>query len=249
MIRCYNRITVFIGLLSLLAVAMLLDRVARRAQGPWSRVLYVGLLVILLVGGTQDQFPRHLRPDYAALGDQFAADAEFIGRIEKALPEGAGVFQLPMVCFPESTPVGGVASYDHFRGYLHSRRLCWSFGCMKGRSGDRWYQAAAKLPPDEMLKQLVSAGFSGVYVNRTGYPDGGAALEADLTRLLGAAPEVSRDGCRSFFKLVDYARPEKSSETVAAAKRQSGGIRGKAAEYTANETGGTCGVMSGRVAP
>jgi phosphoglycerol transferase len=233
-IRCYNRVSVFIGLLSLFAVAMLLDRVVRHVRMPWARQLYYSFLVILLFGGTWDQsrsrshvptlnhippggtslyrFLMNVRPTYGAVRAQFAADAEFVGRIEAALPHGAAVFQLPMVPYPEAAaPIVAMDGYDHFRGYLHSRHLRWSYGCMKGRLGDRWCRVVAELPVDQMVERLTKTGFGGIYVNRTGYTDRAAALEAALSELLGAAPEVSLGGDQSFFKLGAYAHPGRRS--------------------------------------
>jgi phosphoglycerol transferase len=48
------------------------------------------------------------------------------------------------------------------------------------------------------------AGFSGIYLDRDGFADRGAATEAELTRLLGAAPMVSWNNRQSFFDMSAY---------------------------------------------
>ncbi len=52
---------------------------------------------------------------------------------------------------------------------------------------------------------LTEAGFRGLYLDRAGYADDGVALEAELTRLLGVRPLVSRTGRQLFFNLTAYA--------------------------------------------
>src|SRR5262249_53598459 len=92
-----------------------------------------------------------------------------------------------------------------FRAYLHSKTLRWSYGAMKGREGDDWYKGVAARAVDEMVQTLVFAGFHGIYVDRRGLDDDGAALEAALTHLLSAQPLISRNQRLSFFNLTNFA--------------------------------------------
>ncbi len=67
--------------------------------------------------------------------------------------------------------------YDHFRGYLHSKNLRWSYGTIKNRDGDRAQAVVAALPTEQFVQALAFAGFSGIYFDRDGYEDGGAAQD------------------------------------------------------------------------
>jgi hypothetical protein len=149
-----------------------------------------------------DQVPRApSREQTATLARQVDADREFTGKMETALPAGAMVFQMPVMEFPES-PLPGIPSYDHFRPYLYSKNLRYSYGSMKGRERERWQSAVqgkffesatldqkagiirvneanARVAVDE-LKRL---GFSAIYVNRNGFPDRGKGLEEALLAL------------------------------------------------------------------
>ncbi|MFM8436472.1 MAG: hypothetical protein ACKOBP_14245, partial [Planctomycetia bacterium] len=114
----------------------------------------------------------------------------------------------PVMEFPES-PLPGVPSYDHFRPYLFSKNLRFSYGSMKGRERERWQpavqgklfegatldqkagiirvnEANAKAAVDE-LKRL---GFSAIYVNRNGFPDRGKGLEEALLALGYEKPPI-----------------------------------------------------------
>src|SRR5262249_40884547 len=107
--------------------------------------------------------------------------------------------------FPERGAIHEMPDYDHLRGFLHARTLRWSYGNQRGRVGDLWQRTLAGKPPEEMVQTLACAGFSGLYLNRCGLTDRAARLEAELTRLLEAAPLVSDDGTLSFYLLTDYA--------------------------------------------
>src|SRR5262249_19618717 len=154
---------------------------------------------------------------YADQKRRFDDDAAYVGRVEAALPPHAMVFQLPAVAFPE--PVGpflAMDGYAHFRCYLHSKNLRWSHGAMKGRYGDRWQAWVAEKPTEEMVSTLACAGFGGIHVNRSAYPDAGADLEARLARILGSGPLVtSRDGVNSFFGLTAYTDRLRARSTAA----------------------------------
>jgi phosphoglycerol transferase len=95
--------------------------------------------------------------------------------MEQALPDGAMVFQTPIMDFPES-PAPGVTSYDHFRPFLYSRDLRFSFGSDKGRPDGDWQHQFTQLSLPEVVAQLESAGFSAIYVNRSGFANQGADL-------------------------------------------------------------------------
>ena len=99
-----------------------------------------------------------------------------------------------------------MVDYSHFRGYLHSKTLRWSYGTMKGREGDSWQRRVAAKPLSELVDALALAGFSGIYVDRYGYSDQGEKLEAALQDLLATKPIVSANKRLSFFNLAEFER-------------------------------------------
>jgi hypothetical protein len=156
-----------------------------------------------------DQVPQApTREQTATIARQIEADREFVARMEAALPPHAMVFQLPVMEFPEA-PVPGVPPYDHFRPYLYSRQLRFSFGSMKGRPRDQWQQAVQKqLLNGATLNQqtqqiqfnqnsvgasvdeIRKRGFAAIYVNRNGFPDRGKGLEKSLLELGYLKPPI-----------------------------------------------------------
>jgi phosphoglycerol transferase len=156
-----------------------------------------------------DQVPRApTAEETATIARLVQSDREFTGKMEAALPDGAMVFQMPVMEYPES-PIPGVPPYDHFRPYLYSKNLRYSFGSQKGREREKWQpavqgkffegaaldqqagvirvdQANARAAVDE-LKRL---GFSAIYINRNGFPDRGRGIEEALLELGYATPPI-----------------------------------------------------------
>lgn len=205
-IRSYNRISVFIAFFSLLAVAIGIEWFyERRVKTGAARIVFYVVVGVMCVAALLDQTSRGYIPQYAQIKSEFESDRNFVAGIAATLPQGASVFQLPYIPFPEYPGVEKMVDYDHLRGYLHSQNLRWSYGAIKNRSGDRRLKQIAALPVDEMCETLALAGFSGVYIDRNGYDDDSlAALESQLRDALQIAPVVSENGRLIFYNLTDY---------------------------------------------
>jgi phosphoglycerol transferase len=198
-IRSYNRICVFIAFFAFLAVALVIDRgIGARLVRRSSKLLYAAGLLLLTAVGLYDQTSTSFIPDYVKVERAFRSDAEFVRTIEKKLPPGAMIFQLPYLTFPEA------AEYDLARGYLHSRHLRWSYGAMVSEQSDLWTRAAKELPVPEMTRRVAEAGFSGIYLDRRLYPDNGASIEQQISATISQPPIVSSPSQLSFFSLEEY---------------------------------------------
>jgi phosphoglycerol transferase len=205
MLRGYNRISVYLGFFSLLAAALIFDALRRRFAGsPAGRVVFAVLPVLILAIGLLDQTTAYSVPPYNLNAAQFGSEARFIEKVESALPANASVFQLPYCPFPEGRPLHEMTAYDLFRAYLHSSKLRWSFGTMKGRETDLWQRSISGLPAPDMVDKIVAAGFSGVYVDSYGYEDGAVTLREALKVISGRSPVVSDDGRLFFYSLVGF---------------------------------------------
>jgi len=204
-VRAYNRISVYIAFFSLFAVALLLDEMVRRWRASRTgRYLSYGVLGFILFVGIMDQTTLHFIRPYELLKAEYLSDDAFVKRIEASVPKDAMIFQLPHVPFPEYPHVHRMGDYALLRGYLHSRSLRWSYGAMKGRDGDAWQRSVARKPVTELVSTLAFAGFSGIYVDRYGYADGGAKLEAELQGVLDTKPIVSANKRLTFFSLAEF---------------------------------------------
>jgi hypothetical protein len=205
-IRCYHRLCVFIGFLALATAVRLFDRAFPATSGKWRRRIGWMVAAVLLAFGLYDQTPRPLYPPYEERAAEFAADRAFVQSVESELPEGAAVFQLPYLPYPESGPVGEMYDYAHTRGYLHSDKLRWSYGAVKGRPTADWQKDVSELPPEAMLPAIAAKGFDAVWVDRWGYPNRTPPFEPDLAKLADDAPLVSHDGRYAVYKVVRFRR-------------------------------------------
>jgi phosphoglycerol transferase len=183
------------------------EKMRERFPAETSRILVatacLGMCTVIL----WDQVPRAPTADQqATIAAQVAADREFTANMEAALPKDAMVFQLPVTT---AGPVPGVSASDHFRPSLYSTSLRYSVGGNVGRKGGNWqklWEQAAftgaaldqqkqriQLNPRNFeagVQKLRELGFSGLYVNRNGYPDGGKGIEETLKQLGYTKPPI-----------------------------------------------------------
>jgi len=205
-IRCYNRLSIFIAFFALFAMAILLQMFGNWfATSKIKGAVFALLMVVLLGLGLFDQTPKEVAWDYPTVQQRCASDRDLVARIEATLAPQSMIYQIPYVAFPESPPLHRMFDYDHFRGYLHSRQLRWSYGAIRGRPTAIRAQELSLKPIDEQLPELVRMGFSGIWVDRFGYEDNGADVEKSLRELLQIEPLVSSDERTAFFDMTGYA--------------------------------------------
>lgn len=112
-----------------------------------------------------------------------ASDRELGRRLEASLPPGAMVFQLPVLGFPEVAAPQALNDYEHFRPYLATTTLRFSYGAPKFRARSRWQRDLEGRPMAETVPLLEAYGFAALYINRKGYSDRAEALLRELKDL------------------------------------------------------------------
>jgi hypothetical protein len=215
-IRAYNRISIFIALFALVAVAVTLDRFLKgrgRSVGVgFGRFL---ILATVLVLGVLDQTTEQFIPPYAKVAEEIAQMKRFVQGIEERVPPQTAIFQLPYAPFLEHPSPVEMEHYDHCRPYLASRNLRWSFGAMPGRRADAVQKSAAGLPPADMIKQLCLAGFGGIWIDRNGYRDRAMNLCGELAGLLHVTPIESSNRRWVFFDMAEFSATTRKTFTLA----------------------------------
>jgi phosphoglycerol transferase len=204
-IRSWNRVSIFIGFFALATVGFGIDWLRHRLPDrAWRTPVTVAALSLLVLVGILDQVAPTVVPDYAAAQQRFDSDEAFFTKVERELPKGSAVFDLPYQFFPESGIVNGIGPYDQVRGYLHTNGLKWSWGGVIGTGAD-WVAAAAQQPSTpELLDRISAVGFRAVVLDRRG--DVGGKREAGLTDALGPPAFESPDGTLAFWDVRDWAR-------------------------------------------
>lgn len=182
--RATNRYSIFLLALALFFLVARLSKLT----GSWSPLARWGAAAGLLGLGLWDQIPRRATAEkLAVVAADFAADRALGEKIEAELHPGARVFQLPVMDFPEGSPRHRLMAYDHFRAYLGTETIRFSFGTRKGRAIGRWQQDFARLPPEELLTNLEQIGFDALLIDPRGYPD-----TEPIKALLAAAARRAR---------------------------------------------------------
>lgn len=200
-IRSWNRISIFVAFGSLLGLMFMLQASCSRYLAN-NRAVIAVLSCAMLVGVWYDQTVPACLDCGVQAKQRYELDQRFVSAIEKSLPAGSAVYQLPYMVFPETAPLFGIDIYDKAAGFLHSRTLKWNYGGMKGRPGDLFYRALATAPVEKQIEELRRLGFAGVYIDRRGYEDKGQAVVERFSQLLGYPPTLQRDdGGIVFFPL------------------------------------------------
>lgn len=239
-IRAWGRMSVVIGFIGLACAAIALERglgSIRSATVP--RFVRVGATCALLVIGLADQSPANVTQKFAANEAAHRADLGFVRNMNSELPTNAMVFQLPVMTFPESGLIGRTGGYDPLSGYLNDEgSLRWSYGGARGRESD-WQQSWSTQPTHIQVGGLAAVGFDALYVDRFGYADNGAALEAEIQQVAGLPRFQSSDGRLVWYDL----RPLRSTLEKAIGPEAIEQLVGIERPITANFTAGAPGFV------
>lgn len=216
LIRGYNRISVFIAYFSILAICIKINNIVKNRHK--FKLFYNLIIIIIFSISIWDQIPKDVRYNNQAVTEYnykssrekyekiFNSDKKFVSYIENQLGENGMVFQLPYFKFPESGYVGSISDYQMMKGYLHSKKIKWSYGSYKGRNEDLWNRQISNLPISEILEKISIVGFNGIYINKNGYNnDDYKKLEKEIKNITGAKPYFSEDETLVFFNIKGYS--------------------------------------------
>lgn len=214
MFRASTRIGIFAHIWILFFLAGWISGQSRRLP----RSLSIFLAVLIAVAACWEQTPP--LHDDPVVGNrnltrlrQYQAVTD---RLERELPAGAMVFQMPAVPFPEAGPTMGMTDYEHALPFLTSHTLRFSYGHLRHRPALAWTRYVSRLPVADLVAALELAGFSALWVDRRAYADQGESLAQSLLAL-GRAEQPPLDPSfpvRIFLlqpssqpQLPDYADP------------------------------------------
>jgi hypothetical protein len=102
------------------------------------------------------------------------------------------VLQLPFTVYLNEGGINRMGSYDHFKPYLASRSLRWSYPALSNAQFV-WQEAAAQLEPSQLAPLAASEGFRVILIDRYGYADAGAAMIAGLLAVPGTRMILETD--------------------------------------------------------
>lgn len=191
MLRGTNRYSIFLAALGLFYLSILLTRISQK------QTVLLGISALLLPLGLWDQIPKipeWIQAERDQAMERFRMDCDFFPLMEGLFPHGASVFELPVHPYPEHGPVNAMGDYEHFRPYLHTKEMRFSYGTVKGREPWSWQMALDPEKTPEFMNVLKGKGFSAILINRRAYQDGGIRLKGDLEKC----------GARSMIENKDF---------------------------------------------
>ncbi len=199
-IRCYNRITIYIICLCLIAIAVLLQKYVRKKA-----VLGIVLAALLTIGWL-DQVKLY-PSDYWEGRAEVAANYEgFYSQVEAVMEEGDMIYQIPYIQFPESPPVNNLSCYQQLSGYVYTDTLKWSHGSMKERNMQASYLWKDNGLSREFISGILDNGFEGVCIDLNGFSESEWDLVTGFySDVLGLTPIVSEDEMLYFYDLRQFA--------------------------------------------
>jgi phosphoglycerol transferase len=186
-IRAYNRISPFIVFFCLTAVAFAIDQLGRRTAAR-NAIAAAVLLVGLVDQARAGWFMRHEYPNMLA---EVPPLQTFVREIETRVGPHASVFQLPIRVYLQEPEDSQLKPYDHFKPYLVSQTLSWSYPALSNEQM-LWQSAAAQVPLARLPGQLAVEGFAAVVIDRQGYADRGAEAEAAIRLALHGVEPIAR---------------------------------------------------------
>ena len=206
--RSANRYSIFILAILLIWAIRQLSKIRLPDAANWPDAAQWAIPAVVVGIALWDQVPP---PPTAAQIDAIAkrvdSDRQFTRELESRLSPGGMVFQLPAMKYPEQ-PAPGVSASDHFRPYLYSDTLRFSFGSFTGRPDTAWQEPLLKADLSGVIRDLEKYGFGAIYINRAGFQDGAAAVLKALGEVGRKEAFASPQGDLVAVMLTPAEKPE-----------------------------------------
>ena len=204
-IRGYNRISIFIEYCCLLGLTLILNSLVEKYKKINKKAVMSAVIAAVYVFGIISMWDasagRTSIDTYKSIQAEFDSDDKFVKTIESEVSEGAMIYQLPYHGYPEGGFQNDMWDYHLLVGYLHSDKLKWSYGSVKGREGDSGNENIGDMLYENMVTEIKKESFEGIYVDRRAYTEETLTeLETTLEKSTGSKPLVSDNGNLSFFK-------------------------------------------------
>ena len=195
-IRSYNRITIYIICFCLIAIAVLLQKYAKK------KVVLGTVLAVLLDVGALDQVSYYESDYWEKRGKVAENYAKFYSQVEDVMEEGDMIYQIPFVGFPEQPSLNNLSCYQPLSGYVYTDTLRWSHGGMWGRNMQALYLWKDNGLSQAFIDDIRKSGFEGVCIDMNGFKEKEwPSVVAFYSDELELTPIVSEDGMLYFYDL------------------------------------------------
>lgn len=202
MIRSYNRISVYIAFICILAFCMFIDNFFKKKN----IIFYISFSIILLF----TLYDQAQNTGFYNKNEMksYMQDKKFIENIEKVMQEKSSIYQLPTVAYDDTIPLVR-NKYKHYRlfiGYIFSKKLKWSYGAETGRVENEWYKKVNEMDAHNLLNEISYAEFDGLYIDKKLFEEEEFVnkIEQNLKDILKQEPIIHESGDILFFDLTNF---------------------------------------------
>lgn len=212
MLRAYNRVSIFISFLSIGTLCVFVQNLLESdffKKHKNFKVCFTSIFIIFSLICIYELKPSRTQNINAHnyYKSIFDNDDRFVKNIESQLEDNDAVLCLPYHKYPEAGPVNKMGDYELLTGFLHSSKLRWSYGIMKGRKGDKWNEKVSSLSMDDMINVIIPSGFRGIYICANAYNNEELSVLRDsIEAVIQESPIVSENGVWYFYNLNAYIK-------------------------------------------
>lgn len=205
LLRCYNRMVVYIAMFCVIVFAVLAEKMGdflsiKKVPG----IVQYSILLLLTGFAVWDQTTPANIYAYESTKEEYLQDEEFVQAIEAIMPEGACIFELPLLP-TGTTSIQNLRDYELYKPYLHAKSSKWLHMYSVGSQTDQWVNILHGLPLRTVIDIIVCCDFQGVYIDSRGYtPDELEKVLEVLDSIEGTATVRSEDGKKIFYSLTAY---------------------------------------------
>ncbi|MFZ9858289.1 MAG: DUF7024 domain-containing protein [Roseiflexaceae bacterium] len=217
LIRATNRIIVFISFAGIVTAIYAIQHLHNTyaVNRPWLSWMLASITLVVIWFDAPMAAGPYRNADWSSRTTAWEQERRFFVESEQALGEGAAVYQLPALFFPEGDME---PAYGQMRCFLFTRMLC-SHGDVFGRDGYLFYRELQHVPIQQQLEIVARLGFDGVMISRNYYREN-PGFEQELAVQLGAPLVVSADQSLALYRMMPTG-PKIPGRTLAQVVEQS----------------------------
>lgn len=165
MARCTNRISIYIGFLSIFCVLIFLKQ--WKVQVKYKKTARDFVILFVFVLGMHSQLKVMPILDNTE-AKNIAIELEILcDEIENISGEGCMIYQAPFQSYPDGAFLNTAYPNAEFMPYLYSEKIRWSYGAMRGESS--WDTNANIWNAGMIKKDLQEVGYGGVLVDTAAF--------------------------------------------------------------------------------
>lgn len=177
-IRCYNRFSFYIGLLSVLVITTVYDLLWTYKKGKYQVIcFYKGMLagIIVCIAVFDQTTEDMVFSDNYYDAEAYYSEKEFVENIEQYEGDHANIFTLPYFCGMNAgkgvTADGKQTAYEPMYLSIHSKTSKWTIGSVLGEKGNLFLSNLSNHKPEKMIRIISAMGFDGIALNYSGFEE------------------------------------------------------------------------------